>query len=599
MSKTFFHVLGMLILLSFASAWSEENQPARRYEPNWESIDRRPMPAWFNEAKFGIFIVWGVYSVPSYVDEGYAEWYGWRMYETGSPTWKFHQKVYPNITKYEQFAEQFRAELWDPDFWADIIVRSGAKYVVTTANFHDGFAMWPTHYSKTINTDQWNSMVAGPKRDLLGELNEAGNKRSLKMGIYYSLYEWWHPLWQTDRDRYVTEHLHPKFKEVVTKYKPPVIFLDGEWEMDYKKWRSEELAAWLYNDSPVADEVVVNDRWGQCRSEHGSYYSSEYGGGEYPPTHPWEEDQGIGKSYGYNRNESIFDYDSADGLIRMLSKVCGNGGNLLLDIGPTGDGRIPVIMQERLLQIGDWLKVNGEAIYGSKANPFWPRRFSWGTCTTKPGRLYLHIHDKNQKEISLRGLQSPIRAAYLLADADKKPLTVNPIDGGVKISLPENSLQQAVSIAVLETGNELHVDNTPEQDEDGTVFLHCYAMKIHGSKAKLQINGYSRMVHIGEWSDPGEWISCDFNLRTPGAFEVEAIYSSDEKSSGTQFEISIGDRTLLGKTENTVSWNEYKTLPLGRITLAKAGNYTITIKPQSPETWKNMAIQSITLKPVK
>ena len=215
--------------------------------------------------------------------------------------------------------------------------------------------------------------------------------------------------------------MHPQFKELVTRYQPPIIILDGEWDMDYRKWHSEELAAWLYNESPVRDYVAVNDRWGQCRSQHGGYYSSEYGGGEYPPWHAWQEDRGIGHSYGFNRNESIYDYASAADLIRLLSKICGNGGNLILSMGPTPDGRLPVIMQERLLEIGRWLALNGEAIYGSRANPFWPRRFAWGTCTQKPGRLFLHVHDARQRAIDLRGLHNAVSQAYLLADRRSTP----------------------------------------------------------------------------------------------------------------------------------------------------------------------------------
>jgi len=203
----------LLVCVSSTPLFSIEEDRVR-YEANWESLDRRPMPEWFNEAKFGIFVVWGPYSVPAWAPKGqYAEWYGFRLQQKNSPTIKFHQKTYGEDFKYEEFASHFTAEMWDPDLWADLFVRSGAKYVVTTANYHDGFCLYPTQYDGTVHTDQWNSMEAGPKRDLLGELNEAGRKRGLKMGIYYSLYEWFHPLWVENRDRYVTEKFHPQFKE--------------------------------------------------------------------------------------------------------------------------------------------------------------------------------------------------------------------------------------------------------------------------------------------------------------------------------------------------------------------------------------------------
>jgi len=187
------------------------------------------------------------------------------------------------------------------------------------------------------------------------------------MGYYYSLYEWYNPLWQKDRKAYAVEYMHPQFKDLVNRYKPAIIFADGEWDMPSSDWKSPELLAWLFNDSPVKDEVVVNDRWGKdSRHKHGSYYTTEYTAGLEGSTHPWEENRGMGFSYGYNRAEQIGDYRTDRELVLMLVDLVSRGGNLLLDIGPTGDGRIPVIMQERLLHLGKWLKTNGEAIYETK-----------------------------------------------------------------------------------------------------------------------------------------------------------------------------------------------------------------------------------------
>ena len=160
----------------------------------------------------------------------------------------------------------------------------------------------------------------------------------------------------------------PQFKDVVTRYKPSIIFTDGEWEMTSSQWHSPELLAWLFNDSPVKDEVVVNDRWGSdTRHKHGGYWTTEYTPGMSGMDHPWEESRGMGFSYGYNRAETLEDYHTGRELVIMLVDIVSRGGNLLLDIGPRADGTIPVIMEERLLQIGDWLKVNGEAIYGTQA----------------------------------------------------------------------------------------------------------------------------------------------------------------------------------------------------------------------------------------
>jgi alpha-L-fucosidase len=344
---------------------------AQTYQPTWDSLDKRPTPSWFEDAKFGIFIHWGVYSVPAWGPKGtYAEWYWHEMQDTNKATWKFHVQTYGASFKYPDFANQFKAELFNPNEWADLFARAGAKYVVLTSKHHEGFCLWPNPQSWN-----WNSVDVGPHRDLCGDLTKAVRARGLKMGFYYSLYEWYNPLYKSDVNRFVAEHFIPQFKDLVTRYQPSLIFADGEWEHSSETWRSPELLAWLFNESPRRDELVVNDRWGkETRGKHGGYYTTEYGevhvgkGKDVPKErHPWEENRGIGRSFGYNRNENVGDYRPASDLVHLLVDMTAQGGNLLLDVGPTADGRIPVIMQQRLIELGDWLRINGEAIYGTRA----------------------------------------------------------------------------------------------------------------------------------------------------------------------------------------------------------------------------------------
>ncbi len=360
--------IALLLLLH----WVVTAQP---YQANWKSLNQRKIPAWFHQDKFGIFIHWGVYAVPAYAPVipnsgySYAEWYWYRLPEKQKDFLSFHEKNYGSNFTYEQFEPMFKAELFDPAQWADIFKRSGAKYIVLTSKHHEGYCLWNSAEADRDWQRPWNAVTGTPQRDLLGDLTNAVRAQGLKMGYYYSLYEWFNPLWQQDKKKFVNDHLFPQFKDLVTKYKPSVVFADGEWELSDTAWRSEELLAWLYNESPVAKDVVVNDRWG--RNTRGintasTYATSEYGSG-MDATIVWEENQGIGHSYGYNRNEKIDDYKTSHDLILMLSDIVSRGGNLLLDIGPTADGRIPVIMQQRLVDIGDWLNKNGEAIYGSEA----------------------------------------------------------------------------------------------------------------------------------------------------------------------------------------------------------------------------------------
>jgi alpha-L-fucosidase len=417
------------------------NQPlfGQKYQPTWESIDSRAVPSWFEDAKFGIFIHWGLYSVPSYSPTGrdkvgiydrYAEHY-WRRLLSKSSTQKFfdefHNRVYGPNFKYQDFANEFKAEFFDPDQWADRLKSSGAQYVVLTSKHHEGFALWPSSLSWN-----WNAVDVGPHRDLLGELTKSVQSKGMKMGYYYSLLEWYHPLYKSETiNQYVDEHMIPQMKELVTRYKPDVFWTDGEWDYPSETLKSTQFLSWLYNESPVRELVVVNDRWGkETRSKHGGFYTTEYDlvneGDASGKTfaRPWEECRGMAGSFGYNRNEVLEDYSTSGELIKILIDKVARGGNLLLNIGPTADGRIPVIMQQRLADMGAWLNVNGEGIYGTRAWKGSPKVDKNTTVffTTKGQDLYV-ITTKwmdnltvnrvtAPTSVSLLGFKGPIKSSY-------------------------------------------------------------------------------------------------------------------------------------------------------------------------------------------
>jgi alpha-L-fucosidase len=362
----------------------------KKYEPTWESIDSRPIPEWYQDAKFGIFIHWGVYSVPAWSPKGtYAEWYQYWLQQktlwgngkfTGNEIVDYHAKKYGADTPYYKLVDDFKAELFNPDEWAALLEKAGAKYVVLTSKHHEGFCLWPNETASKTWGFPWNSMVAGPKRDLIGELTTAVRKTSVKMGLYYSLYEWYNPLYKSDVNRYVAEHMHPQFKDLITRYHPSVIWSDGDWDQTVETWKSPELLAWVFNDSGSGDDVVINDRWGKgTRFHHGGFYSPEYDPA-FESDRTWEECRGLGFSFGYNRQEDAVDYISPQTIILLLTDIVSRGGNLLLDIGPDASGKIPPIMQDRLLEVGKWLGVNGEAIYGTRK---WTRSCQWSAGDQK------------------------------------------------------------------------------------------------------------------------------------------------------------------------------------------------------------------------
>ena len=365
----------LLLTLIFSILFTRAGLAQKEYQPTWESLDSRPVASWFKEAKLGIFIHWGPYSVPAWSPKGtYSEWYQYWLQTkglfgngcfSGTEVYDYHTRIYGKDFSYYNFGEMFTANSFDADEWADLIKRSGAKYMIITSKHHDGFCLWPNETANKSWGRKWNSQEIGPKRDLLKELEIAIRKTDVKFGTYYSLYEWFNPLWKESPEQYALEHMHPQFKELVENYKPDIVWADGEWDMESAKWHTPELIAWLYNESSVKDYVVINDRWGkETRSKHGGYFTAEYQS-ELEGNHPWEEGRGIGFSFGYNKNEDAWDYTDSRTLLYLLLNVVSNGGNLLLDIGPDAEGNIPPIMQERLIELGEWLKINGEAIYGT------------------------------------------------------------------------------------------------------------------------------------------------------------------------------------------------------------------------------------------
>lgn len=353
----------ILIVAFIACSFVAHSQP---YQPSWESLDKRPTPQWWKDAKFGIFIHWGVYAVPGWSPKGtYSEWYQQGLQNTDTARQRYHRARFGNKSYY-QLAEDFKAELYKPEEWAKLFEKSGAKYIVLTSKHHDGYTLWPNKTANQTWGFPWNAMEVGPRRDLLGDLFKEVRKTSVRAGMYYSLYEWFNPLWLKDRPAYVQNHMWPQMKELITNYQPDVFWTDGEWDAPAETWKSQEFLSWVFNESPVKDKIVVNDRWGAgVRFHHAGFYTPEYQPDLDFEDHDWEESRGMGHSYGYNREEDAWDYNTTQSLVLALVDKVSRGGNFLLDIGPDQHGKIPPIMQERLLEIGKWLQINGEAIYNT------------------------------------------------------------------------------------------------------------------------------------------------------------------------------------------------------------------------------------------
>ena len=350
----------ILVLASFAAR--------AQVQPTWESLNQRGYPQWFQDAKLGIFIHWGLYSVPAYASkEGYGEWF-YRGLMPHVPERMRIMSYYADTTKpvfdqYKELTKYWHAELWNPGDWADLFKYAGAKYVVLVTKHHDGYCLWDSPQQP-----QWNSVVSGPKRNIVEELTTAVRDKGMRMGFYYSLPEWSNPrhIWMVDPDNeigdYVDNYMVPQFKELVSRYKPDLIFSDGDWNNTAEQLRSQELISWYYNT--VGPDAIVNNRWGNG-TKHG-FLTPEYSAGIANTEVPWAECRGFGRSFGLNRNEDLDNYMTDQELIQHFVELVAHGGGLTLNVGPYADGTIPLIQQERLRALGKWLEINGEAIYGTR-----------------------------------------------------------------------------------------------------------------------------------------------------------------------------------------------------------------------------------------
>lgn len=353
----------------------------RRFKPEWDSIRTHRPPAWHDDCKLGIFIHWGLYSVPAWAEvtwelggepspeewfrhNPYAEWYQNTIRIPDSPARRHHEKTYGKDFPYERFADSFTCGKWDPAAWAKLFKQAGAGYVVLTTKHHDGFCLYPSQYT------DYNSQKLGPKRDLVGELTRAVRAEGLRMGTYFSgLFDWTthpypivnhHASAFYNRTYAFADYSYNQAMELIDLYRPDILWNDISWP---EKGQGDlpSLFAHYYN---TVKDGLINDRWGCGFCD---YTTAEYLTGQRSLEKKWEMCRGLGLSFGYNRNEGDETVVSGEKLVRMLVEYVSHNGNLLINIGPRADGTIPEIQLDRLQKLGGWLGKHGEAIYGTRA----------------------------------------------------------------------------------------------------------------------------------------------------------------------------------------------------------------------------------------
>ena len=371
--------LALAALLIEAVAYPQQ---AQKFEPTWESLKRHQVPEWFQDAKLGIFVHWGLYSVPAWApptgelgkvdwnlwfsSNPYAEWYmnTWRI--QGSQTWNHHVKTHGPNFDYLNFVPSFNQSVqkWNPNEWAKLFQAVGARYVVLTTKHHDGFTLWPS----SVKNPHRKPDQQGTQRDLVGELTQAVRSQGLKMGLYYSGGLDWSfteaPIKsladlkttapQTEEyARYADAH----WRELMQRYQPAILWNDISYP---KLGQVKEIFAEFYNSQP---DGVINNRWAV---DFADITTPEYAKYDKITPQKWESCRGIGFSFGYNQAEGPEHMLSVDKLVDLLVDVVSKNGNLLLNVGPMADGTLPPLQVERLQGLGSWLQVNGEAIFGTR-----------------------------------------------------------------------------------------------------------------------------------------------------------------------------------------------------------------------------------------
>lgn len=464
------------------------------FEPTWASLTTHPLPSWFSDSKIGLSAHWGPYAVPGWTPRkntpygvAYAEWY-WQWLQSNDGVKQYHSDHYGDVA-YDSFingtlnlitgeTDGFYAEDFDADEWMRLFQDAGVRYFFITVKHHDGFCLWDSAY-----TDR-DAAAMGPEKDIYAELVDAARRHDIRIGLYYSFYEWFNPAYTgkgdgdhyagfqalEDRDHdgvpdeYVDDFMIPQIKELIDRYQPDYLCFDGEWDHGYQHWRARQVVAYYYNQAAARGQsVVINDRFGQAkdgtsdtRGVYGDFYHVEYHA-DIDRAKPWAMWRGFGNSYGYNRNEHSSNILSVNDVIRMMVDVVSDNGNIEFNLGPRADGTIAEFEVERLRAMGRWLKVNGEAIYNTRKSPLGAQSFGRTTYNPETSMLYLHVYDwPTDGLLVLERMRAKPLGAYLLADPSNTLGIEVLYDDRVELSLPQSAAaDDAVSVIAIEYEGEL------------------------------------------------------------------------------------------------------------------------------------------------
>jgi alpha-L-fucosidase len=447
---------------------------------------------WWRDARFGMFIHWGLYSIPA------GEWNGVKTYAE----WIRTQAQIP-VEEYDKFVGQFNPVKFNAEDWVKMAKYAGMKYIVITSKHHDGFCLFDSKYT------DFDIMSTPFKRDVLKELSEACKKEGMKLCFYHSIMDWHHPDYLPRRDwektrstegadfeKYVA-HLKNQLKELETNYgNLGVLWFDGEWENTWSDERGRDLYNYVRSLQP---QIIVNNRVSSARGGMEGFtveggFAGDFGTPEQTipatglPGIDWESCMTMNDYWGYNKNDK--NWKSAKEILQMLADIASKGGNYLLNVGPTSEGVFPNEAIERLAKIGEWMNKNGEAIYGTSASPF--RKLYWGRCTQKKTadgtRLYLHVFDwPADGKLIVSGIYNEPETAFVLADEKRTPLAVERKEDALIISIPAQAPNANNSVIILDVLGKADVNNPPTIKADGNIFIDTHEVTVKSEQENIEI----------------------------------------------------------------------------------------------------------------
>jgi alpha-L-fucosidase len=543
--------------------------------------------AWFNDAQFGLFIHYGVYSTLEGEWEGkeasgYAEWIQARA------------KILPE--DYIPLAANFKPDQLDADLWVRTAKEAGMKYMVITTKHHEGFCLWDSEHTEY---DLGEATEFG--RDILAELKAACDKYGLKFGTYYSIIDWHHPTQRSDsagfhppmRDKaeYV-RYMKAQLKELIVRYDTDILWFDGDWA----KWWTMEDGLDLYHYlRELKPDLIINNRVakrGRFKKDYGTPENNTPG---LALDHYWEACWTVNHSWGFKKGDT--NWKSTKELIQKQIEINSKGGNLLLNVGPKADGSWPEATIVQLKKMGAWNRRYADAVYGSDFVAIQPP--TWGVltqakgATLDAGALFAYVFDwPANGELELRGVAfSDVEVTTY--DGTELPTTVS--KDGVHVDLSSISPDQYATVLRFNyQGGMLASKDGGLELQGDELFLQASEAQLSGTVIQLQGE-----LEIGHWTNPQYQASWEFDMPAPGKYNISLLYSCDSRYSGSDVKLTVGGQELSVKVVPTGSgWDTYQLLAMGQVELNQVGRTTCIVGFGEKHAKALLNLKTIILAPV-